>query len=855
MSFLFDDYRHQAWLVKTYGDGNVMFTRLFGGPEEDGFGSGKPTTGGGYILAGYSASYATGGIDDQDAYLVYYEWDPSVLYVPDDYATIQEAIDAAKTGDTVLLRNSVYTGTGNKDLDFGGKVITVASAEGPWNCVIDCEGTGRGFHFHNGETGDSVLRGIQVINGSAADGGAILCEGASPRIEHCMLSASAATGNGGAVACLAGASPTLVNMMITGNTAAGLGGALFCQASSPGLTNATLSDNTAASGGGGLYVENAASSPTVINSILWGDTPNEVEIASGSLEVTYSDVQGGWTGEGNLDADPLFADAGSGDYHLTKASPCVGMGSNSAPELPEEDLDGEERVFEDVVDMGADEMVYHVYYVPDAFATIQDAIDAAVNGDIIIVRDGLYTGDRNKNLTYNGKSITVKSENGPSTCIIDCEGMGNGFYFNSSEGPDAVIDGFTVTHCAAGYGAGMYLKGSPVVANCVITENTATSGGAGMGILGNTTIRNCVISNNVAGSEGGGISFNGGGGTVTDTVITGNEARYGGGVNITSGSPIFTNCLIADNTANEPTTYYGGAGMMAGYGSNPHLINCTFYGNQIVGGSGDGGGLFMKTASTATIVNSIFWANQPQSILTAFGGAANATYSDVEGGWTGDGNFDADPLFVSGPNGDTYLSQTAAGQGADSPCLDAGDLATSSWDWTAYTTRTDQELDENIVDMGYHPALLCTDEDEDGFALEGAGCGEIDCDDNNADRYPGAPELCNGVDDDCDSLVPADEEDGDSDDYRICEGDCDDGDAGVNPGAAEECTNGRDDDCDGLVDSQDPDCGAQWTAASLEGSTIPGSRDPGLPLALLLPLVAILAWKWRVHSIRSKEIS
>ncbi|MAT55998.1 MAG: hypothetical protein CMN32_16105 [Saprospirales bacterium] len=78
-----------------------------------------------------------------------------------------------------------------------------------------------------------------------------------------------------------------------------------------------------------------------------------------------------------------------------------------------------------------------------------------------------------------------------------------------------------------------------------------------------------------------------------------------------------------------------------------------------------------------------------------------------------------------------------------------------------------------------------------------------DCNDNDASINPGAPELCNGLDDNCDGVIPADEQDADGDGYRLCDGDCDDTDPDINPGAAEVC-NGIDDDCDGQIDEGAP---------------------------------------------------
>lgn len=69
----------------------------------------------------------------------------------------------------------------------------------------------------------------------------------------------------------------------------------------------------------------------------------------------------------------------------------------------------------------------------DSFCKIQDGIDAAVDRDTVLIADGTYTGLGNKNLSFDGKAIAVQSENGPENCIIDCEGSGRGFRFDSGE--------------------------------------------------------------------------------------------------------------------------------------------------------------------------------------------------------------------------------------------------------------------------------------------------------------------------------------------------------------------------------------------------------------------------------------
>ncbi len=184
------------------------------------------------------------------------------LHVPAQYATIQAAIDAASSGDTVLIADGIYQGLGNFNLDFGGKSITVAGENGPDKCIIECESKGRGFWFHSGETDKAVVRGLTVRHGAAAGGplsgygGAVACEAAGPTIRDCRFIVNRADREGGAIYAQDSVL-RLENCLFEGNVSRS-GGAVSAEDGSLTLIECTLRDNTADGGvGGGLLAENA----------------------------------------------------------------------------------------------------------------------------------------------------------------------------------------------------------------------------------------------------------------------------------------------------------------------------------------------------------------------------------------------------------------------------------------------------------------------------------------------------------------------------------------------------------------------------------------------------------------------
>jgi parallel beta-helix repeat protein len=299
-----------------------------------------------------------------------------------DYTTIQAGIDAAAAGDEVVVCDGTYTGAGNRDLDFAGKAITVRSASGdPAQCIIDCASGGRGFHFASGEGSDSIVEGLTITNGYAESGGGVFCTAlSSPTLTNCAINGNSADYYGGGVYCHYSSNAQLTNCRISGNSAE-RGAGVYCSIdSNAALANCEISGNTASQYGGGVYCYSSAnatltdctfsgnsatyagggvscpySTPTLINCILWGDTPQEIDDFSNPV-LNRCDVQGGWPGPDNLDADPLFVDPdgpdddpatwADNDYRPGAGSPCIDAGDNTAVPLDLVDLDGDGYVDE-----------------------------------------------------------------------------------------------------------------------------------------------------------------------------------------------------------------------------------------------------------------------------------------------------------------------------------------------------------------------------------------------------------------------------------------------------------------------------------------------------------------------------
>ncbi len=193
---------------------------------------------------------------------------------------------------------------------------------------------------------DSGLNGTAILDGFTITGG---------------YADGSYTHNDGGGMYNVSSSPAVTNCTFSGNLANSYGGGMYnhyysSYYSSPAVSNCTFYGNSSNYNGGGIYNDN--SSPEVTNCILWGDTAplgDEISIESGTPVFTYCDIEGGYPGAGNINSDPLWVNPGSGDFHLQDTSPCINAGINSAPNLPDTDFEGDNRIIDSVVDMGVDE--------------------------------------------------------------------------------------------------------------------------------------------------------------------------------------------------------------------------------------------------------------------------------------------------------------------------------------------------------------------------------------------------------------------------------------------------------------------------------------------------------------------
>jgi len=300
--------------------------------------------------------------------------DDNALIVPLDYATIQAAIDAAADCDNIIVGMGTYNG----NINLGGKNIVLRSIEpDDWavvaRTVIQGDGTESVVTFAGTEDPNCLFLGFTVTSGGPTHGGGgIVGRGmratvancvvkgnttgkhgggihrVNGRIERCVIYGNRAGYTGGGIAFSNG---RIVNCLVYGNRANDAGGGMVdCNGNiiSCTVTGNMLSGND---NGSGLWLCNGTITNCIIwGNLIWGRAFNQL---GSSVSPTYSCFPGGSVGMGNINAEPGFVDVVGGDYHLRFNSACVDAGDNSVVDPNSTDLDGNPRIINGIVDMGA----------------------------------------------------------------------------------------------------------------------------------------------------------------------------------------------------------------------------------------------------------------------------------------------------------------------------------------------------------------------------------------------------------------------------------------------------------------------------------------------------------------------
>lgn len=601
------------------------------------------------------------------------------------------------------INRTVIDGAGTNQSAFTGAADTLIDGF----TITGGEATNGGGLYYSSVASATITNCIIENNTAVEAGGAAYLEQSSPTFQNCLFRSNSAQA-GGALACIQ-SSPSLINCILASNSALLAGAGLYCDDSFPSLTHCTIAGNAF-----GLYAATGiyctGSTLNLKNSILW-NLGAEIRLDSSTAQVSYSCVQGGWPGKGNIQVYPAFVGATTGDWHLMAGSPCIDSATidarvtgdyNSHPR-PGGDNKADMGAYESADDLTPSEItsparLFVNSAIPQsgdglswdqAFQAISEALWLTGGNSEIWLASGTYSEavwlEPGVSIQggLSGNEETLPQERGTST--IDATLHSPYRPVTAAEG--VMLEHLLITGAMNSYEGALYFDqvNSATVSSCMITGNTTEYAGGVLcayssptlidcGIMGNWTalgaggvncdvlssphLVRCTIAGNHTETDGGGLVCMTASPLIEQCTISGNSSKsYGGGIMCDMDSrPVFKNCLVTGNAA------YAGAGMIS-TDSQPELINCTLAGN-IADPSREG---ILLQNSLAVLTNCIHWDNVPARVQIQGATTSNplATYCDIEGGWPGAGhhNLNQDPLFAG--TGNYHLL-------AASPCINSG---------------------------------------------------------------------------------------------------------------------------------------------------------------------------------------
>jgi len=561
------------------------------------------------------------------------------------------------------LKNGYSNGDYTDPDSFGGAIFCQNTALTLMNCLIDgC---------------------------TAVSGGAVALDGSDATISYNTIISNTSTWAGGGIYLDNNADATLSNNKIIHNDAVVAGG-IFCDSSTPFISHNIICHNSSNGLNGGMWIQSCE--PTLINNTITHNTGAGLGISSGSFEiknciitdnsylqiyvsgnpkpqVTYCCIEGGWSGNGNIDIQPHFADPENDDFHLQSTvgryqngewvtdpvqSPCIDSGDPASPFSSEIMPNG------DRINLGI-------------YGNSEEASKSSPGTPVAGIASGEWTSSGNPYNVFGDVWIPEDST------LILYEGINFIFHTNASfvVHPNATLKALgseehPITFSAADtidFWQGITLDHAAEPCKmefCYITDakkegNYPENSGGGILLFNSSPeLFGCTIRNCMAEGRGGAIAcIDSSGPSLVQTVIDSCYAGSSGGavyaINMSDIS--LKNCVLCNN---ETELYCGGLSVSF---SDPEVINCTISDN--VSAMESGGGIRCIGLSNMTIMNCIVWGNTGIDLQVSDGAVADVTYSDIEGGWAGLGNFSLPPEFYSYPLSLYCLSPA-------SPCVDAG---------------------------------------------------------------------------------------------------------------------------------------------------------------------------------------
>ncbi|MHC4156972.1 MAG: right-handed parallel beta-helix repeat-containing protein [Planctomycetota bacterium] len=525
----------------------------------------------------------------------------TTITVPTEVGSIQGAVDLSISGDVIEILPGRY----DESIDFDGNAVTVRSIDpNNWEIVestmIDTNNPSVPVvTFDDGEDANCVLAGLTLARGKY---GVSCSNSSSPTISRCIIEDH----NSHGIYCSSG-SPLITNNIICWN---GDDGIYSSSSSPPTIKNSWLYDNengigfSSASSVGtvrnntvvchdsnGIYV-NSGTAPAISNCILW-DSGDDLANCS----ATYSCIEDGDAGQGNISSNPQFINDPNLDCRLDRTSPCKDKGDPNGNYDGEKDIEGDVRDA-NRVDMGADEICEVHNVTQDIwYRNIQDAIDDANSNDVIEAYEWTFY----ETVVFDGDALTVRSTDPNNWEVAECtiidagDEDANVVTFDSGEDANTILWGFTIT----GGKNGVFCanSSSPTIRNCLITDNNST------GILCESGAP-LIVNNKIEQNNGEGIYSS------------------------SSTPPTVEYNWVYDNVTGIK---------FAGATSEAQVLNNTVADNQSAG-------IHKASGTDPNISSCIVWGHDSNDLI-----GCEAKYSCIEdpNDANGVGNFSDDPLFVN----------------------------------------------------------------------------------------------------------------------------------------------------------------------------------------------------------------